>query len=1099
MRVRLRHETRYRYPRPALLGPHLVRLHPAAHARADLLTYQLGIEPAHQLRWQQDPSGNRIARVTFPSGRGADELSVVVDCALEIRPVNPFDFFVDDDAKEIPFVYAPGLAAELAPYRAQRELGPRTRAFVESLAPRGYVTEWLVELNRRVASEVRYVIRDEAGIQTSEETLAVGRGSCRDSAVLLVDALRARGLAARFVSGYLVQLADEGDIPEEQRGVSHDVVDLHAWAEVFVPGGGWIGLDGTSGLLCGEGHVPLACTADPVLASPVEGTASEPGAITFSMEIARIGHEPSPKRPYTEDQWKELVACGHRVDDALGRRGITLTMGGEPTFVSRAHVKEPEWNTTALGETKWTHGVALARELATRFGGAVSSDAAGGARSGVLVMQRMGKHYPGESLPRWAIDLIWRRDGEPIWRDLRRLAFPGKEKPNVEIGEAQADTLARAIARRLGVETTPVAGYEDPWVHAVQEENLPDDVDPLAASLRDPEARRTLARVLGRGLDRVVGYAVPIGREGERWVTSKWSFRRGAMFLVPGDSPMGLRLPLDRLPGSPPPFFEKDPTTVGEAFAPRMQRPGDIRPVHTLAADGILRTALVTEVRDGVMHVFVPPMPSADDFLELVAIVEDASVETGLPVRVEGYAPPHDARLRTCAVTPDPGVLEVNVPFTDRFGEYVSTMETIADAARHAGLTTMKLQLDGRESGTGGGHHLTLGGPSPNDSPFLRRPDLLASLLRYLQAHPSLSYLFTGLFVGPTSQAPRIDEARHESLYELELALARIPRHGSSDTPPPPWLIDRLLRNLLIDVSGNTHRTELSIDKLWDPGSPSGRLGLVELRAFEMPPHERMAVAQMLLVRGMMSMLAASPWEKPLVRWGSELHDRFMLPHYLWRDLEDVLADLERSGVTMDGAWFRPFLELRCPMLGKLQTGDVSLELRAAIEPWPVLGDEPLAGGTARHVDSSLERVEVRVDGLVEGRHAVMVNGLMLPLRATGRAAERVAGVRFRAWQPPFCLQPTIGLHHPLRFDVVDLWARRSLGACTYHVWHPEGRAYDEPPLTLAEAAARRAARFTTLGHAPHPVVPIETKPHPDQPFTLDLRRYPVDRRVNGG
>ena len=1102
MRIRIRHQTSYRYPGPAVFGPHTVRLRPADHAGASLLSYNLGITPSAELRWQRDPWGNRVVRITFPEGTRSESLTMVVDAAFDIRPVNPFDFFVDDRCRDLPFAYPDGLAKELEPFVAPPAVGPRLAAFLETCPASGYVTDHLVHLNRRVAEEVRYIIRDEPGIQTSEQTLDVGRGSCRDSAVLLVDALRAQGLAARFVSGYLVQLADEGNIPDEARGVDRDVLDLHAWAEVYVPGAGWVGLDGTSGLLTGEGHIPLAGTVDPSHAAPVDGTASlAADAVHFDMTVQRLGHEPRPRRPYTDEAWRDMRALGRAVDKKLSAQGIRLTMGGEPTWTSRRHPARKEWNEDALGTTKWQQGLRLANELLPRLA------------QGGLLMQRMGKHYPGESLPRWVLHLLWRRDGQPLWRDPawldthegayvavdeRRLDLPDRPTPDPE-------RFIHAFAGQIRLaDVVTYPGYEDPWPVIFEEANLPVDVDPLDADLDAPEERRRLARILARGPRRPVGYALPLTATAEGFTTSRWSLRRGHLFLIPGDSPMGLRLPLARLSKTPHRLFPQDPSQRFPALPrPQFPRAGpaeesnspstDREPgggAATVEEEGTVRTALCAEVRAGVLHVFLPPVPRTEDFLRLVEAVERTARQLGHPVRLEGYPPPADPRLDACLVTPDPGVIEVNLPVTERFDDYVSLMETVTDAANHAGLTTEKYQLDGRETGSGGGHHLTLGGPTTEESAFLSRPALLAGLLRYLQNHPALSYLFTGLFVGPTSQAPRVDEARHDALYELELALARA--EDPHLAPPMPWLTDRLFRNLLVDVSGNTHRAEISIDKLFDPVAPAGRLGVLEFRAFEMPPHEHMAVAQMLLVRAVVARLAERPYREPLVRWGSQLHDRFMLPHFLEKDLDNILTDLREAGLPFEKEHYVPFVDFKCPVAGRLQLEDMELELRTALEPWPVLGEEGTAAGTVRYVDSSVERLQVRVDGLTPERHAVLVNGHRIPLRPTGRAAEAVAGVRFRAWQPPHGLQPTIGIHHPLRFDIVDTWGRRALGAATYHVWHPGGRGFDEPPLTAFEAAARRAQRLTREGHAPYPVEIKETDTHPEQPFTLDLRRFDV-------
>lgn len=1092
MRVRIKHETRYDYEKPTIFGVHDVRLRPAAHTRARVLAYNLDVQPKCTIRWQYDPWSNHLARIDFPEER-ARQLAITVDAEFEIKPLNPFDFFVDERCEAVPFTYPDGLAGELAPFLARPSVGERLAAFIETLPRVTGTIDFLTQLNRHVANTVRYIIRNEPGVQTSEETLQIGSGSCRDSARLLCDILRAHGLAARFVSGYLIQLKDEGIIPGMPRGVAQDVVDLHAWAEVFVPGGGWIGLDGTSGLLCGEGHIPLAATVLPELAAPVTGTASEPGTPTFNLEVARVGYEPSPRRPYEDDTWERIVSTGDTVDRALTSRGIALTSGGEPTWTSRLHPREPEWNTEAVGATKWAQGLAMAEELSRRLG------------TGTLAMHRFGKLYPGESLPRWALHMVWREDGVPIWRDRERLAF--RDVPPVDRDHDEtASALAVLVAKLLGVAAEPIRGYEDPWAAIRDEMDLPLDVDPRTASLDDPEQRRRLAKILERGILTPVGVAVPLLHWDGQWLTGPWTFRRGRMFLVPGDSPMGLRLPLDRIGGTPVEIPDADVTVVRGPLRPdprvavEMRAPSEHRhPQHVEQVFGegsVVRTALCVEVRDGIPHVFLPPVPTADAFLDLIAAVENAAQDLDLKVRVEGYPPPSDPRIQSCLVTPDPGVIEVNTPICHSFREYTEFLEVASDAANHAGLCTEKYQLDGRETGSGGGNHITLGGPTTAESPWLRQPALVGSVLRYVQQHPSLSYLFAGLFVGATSQAPRIDEARLDTLDELELALAQVP-------PPDrhfyPWMIDRALRNLLVDVSGNTHRTEICIDKLYAPEGPSGRQGIVEFRAFEMPPHERMAAVQLLLLRALVAWFAAEPRTQPFVRWGTALHDRFMLPYYLEQDIRDVAADLQRAGFDVDAEWFRPFLDYRFPVFGTIRADDVEVEIRSALQPWPTLGEQPVGPVVARYVDSSLERLQVRASGLIPGRHTIAVNGIELPMHPTATALESVAGVMFRAWQPPFCLQPHIGIHHPLRFDVVDTWGKRSLGAGTYHVWHPEGRAFEDPPLTRFEAAARRHQRFTRQGHAPWPVQITPAAPHPSHPVTLDLRLAALTRGEDRG
>jgi uncharacterized protein (DUF2126 family)/transglutaminase-like putative cysteine protease len=1100
VRVGIQHRSIYTYPRPALLGPHVVRLRPADHARARIDSYRLSIAPEHQLRWQRDPHGNHVARVTFRAGQAVTHLEVTVELAIDVGPINPFDFFVDDRARAFPFRYDDAIARELAPFLDTTDpayrMGARARSLVDEVPRAGETIDILVATNRAVNERVAYVIRDEPGIWSPEQTLENARGSCRDSATLLVAALRARGIAARFASGYLVQLRDEGMIPNEPRGVDRDVVDLHAWAEAYVPGAGWIGLDATSGLLCGEGHVPLACSASPAAAAPLDGTSDVAADhVAFATTIARLGHEPRPTAPYTDAQWRELVAAGDRADAALAARGLAITVGGEPTFTVRAPTGD-EWQAGALGPDKWRRGQALALALRDRL-------APGG-----VVLHRTGKHYPGESLPRWALDVIARAAAEPI---ATPDVAPPPLWPNRALHDdgstAAAQRLGDAIAAQLGLVADLQPAYEDSWEVLRAEARLPATIDPRSAGLHDPEERRRLAAILDRGAESVVGWILPLAVAADsptvspadalasrpaRWLTETWTFRRGHLFLLPGDSPIGLRLPLDSLAAAPTlPQWEDAPRSAdprqlaaddrdrGDTIVANVARRGD----DVVAG---IRTALAIEPRDGRLWVFMPPVPRFADFCTLVAAIDRARVAAGVDCHLEGYPPPPAADLFRFTITPDPGVIEVNVPPTASCRDAARLLDSVYETALASGLTAERYLLDGRAAGSGGGNHITIGAATPLASPWLARPDLLASLVVFAQHHPSLAYLFSGLFVGPTSQAPRVDEARHDSLYELEIAL---PALFDRDRPPPPWQVDALLRHLLIDVAGSTHRAEISIDKLFDPSSPFGRQGLVELRAFEMPPHPRMAAAQVTLVRALVAAFAEAPYERALARWGSELHDRFLLPYWLWLDCEEVI-----SYARLPADAYRPFVELRCPLAGTLHVGAARVEVRNAIEPWHVLGEETTRTGTSRYVDSSVERIEIRTVGLDRERHVVTVNGVALPLRDVGGRDVAACGVRFRAWCPPHALHPHLGIHHPLRIDVIDTWMKRGVAGGAYHVWHPEGRAFDAAPLTRVEADARRAQRFTVDGPSPWPVAWRTLAPHADQPYTLDLRRVDAGR-----
>ena len=1103
IRVALHHKTSYHYDRPVNLTPHQVRLRPAPHARTPILAYSLTVEPGdHFINWQQDPYANYIGRFVFPNPTKV--LTFTVDLIADLTVINPFDFFVEKEAEHFPFYYEAQLKHELSPFLQADAAAPLLadwlKRFAQDLGNKPMpTTDFLVFINQRLQNDIAYLVRMEPGVQSPEETLTLKRGSCRDTGWLLVQILRHLGLAARFVSGYLIQLVADQKALDGPSGTTVDFSDLHAWTEVYIPGAGWVGLDPTSGLLVGEGHIPLACTAMPSSAAPVTGMADF-AQVQFDhvMTVTRIHEDPRVTKPYSDTQWQAIDALGHAVDKELIAGDVRLTQGGEPTFVSIDDMEGAQWNTEAHGD----HKRLLAGELLQKL---KSQHAPQG-----LIHIGQGKWYPGEPLPRWALNVFWRRDNHPIWHDAQLFAQ-----------DADTDTYKVADALRFAQTLTaqldlPVAcvipAYEDVMQQVLLEQKLPNNIDPLKANHKDSEERRRLSKLLEEGLGAVAGYVIPIKASPPpatkkaaahhiiSWLTSKWPLRREHLYLIAGDSPLGLRLPLASLPWVLPkdvePSFDIDPFTVhSELSAPAKaskKAPSAKVLAANLAAKEVVHTACCIQIRSGRLHVFMPPFVRLEDSLAFIACVEATAAQLSMRVRLEGYPPPSDVRLRSLSVTPDPGVIEVNVQPAASWPEITNNVTTLYEHARTTRLGTEKFMLDGRHTGTGGGNHVTLGGLTPADSPMLRRPDVLRSLITYWQNHPALSYLFSGAFIGPTSQAPRVDEARDDTLYELGIAFQQmeiaLPKAKASERP---WLVDRLLRHLLVDLTGNTHRSEFSIDKLYSPDSPTGRLGIVEFRAFEMPPHAQMSLVQMVMLRALVARFWKKPYQEKLIPWGTQLHDRWMLPHWIAQDIQDVARDLQAAGYAFSSDWFDPFIEFRFPRYGTVVYEGIEIELRQAIEPWNVLGEEVSRAGTSRYVDSSLERMQVRVRGLTDKRHVITCNGRPLPLHATGVEGELVAGVRFRAWAPPSALHPTIGIHAPLVFDLVDTWSNRAVGGCTYHVAHPGGRNYDTFPVNGNSAEARRFARFVGHGHTPGNKLVKAEALNPKFPMTLDLRFMP--------
>lgn len=1096
--VGIAHHTQYKYDRPVNMGPHIFRLRPAPHSRTKIKSYSLKIIPEdHYINWQQDPFGNYQARVVF--NKPTTEFSFTVDLVAELTVINPFDFFLEEYAEEFPFDYDSIAKAELAPYLRKRKASPKLQALIDSFKSEEKMrsVDFLVKVNQVIYELVGYGIRLEPGVQTPNETMLKGTGSCRDSAWLLVQIFRHLGLAARFVSGYLVQLTSDQKSLDGPSGPEEDFTDLHAWTEVYIPGAGWIGLDPTSGLFAGEGHIPLACTPEPSSAAPVTGGIDDcKSEFSFYNKVTRVHEDPRVTKPYSEAQWSAINRLGQKVDSVYEEEGIHLTMGGEPTFISIDDMEHPQWNTEADGKEKRILAQTLFVEMNKVF------------TKGGFTHYGQGKWYPGEPLPRWQYACYWRKDGVALWKDSNLLADPNKD-----YGFDHTDTkkFAEKLSDALGLSKKALTtAYEDILYHLWQEGSLPKEVGPKQPELLHAMSRQGFLKKMEQGIEKPVGYVLPLKWNDSKhcWQSCVWEFKRDNCFLLPGESPLGYRLPLDSLQWSGN-IIDRDPFDIPEKFGKKKKtKKGFI-------GSEMIRTAMALEVREGRLYIFMPPTSHFEHYLDLLNSIEKIAEELSMPVVIEGYSPPKDSRVEKYAVTPDPGVIEVNIHPSDSWKQLVERTTTLYGLAKQVRLGTDKFMADGRHTGTGGGNHVTLGGETPAQSPFLRRPDILRSFITYWQHHPGLSYLFSGLFIGPTSQAPRVDEARDEVLYELEIAFSHMPE----GEVPEPWLVDRLLRNLLVDLTGNTHRAEFCIDKLYSPDSATGRLGIVEFRGFEMPPHEQMSLVQMLLLRTLLAWFWKKPYHKPLVRWGTELHDKFLLPQYVENDLAEISRDLQQAGFAFQFSWLDPFFEFRFPVCGTRELDNVTLELRTAIEPWHVLGEEASASGTARYVDSSLERVQIKVIGAISDRYIVTCNGRRVPLRAVkGKAKdEKVAGIRYRAWQPPTALHPTIGVHAPLTFDLIDTWEGRSLGGFVYHVSHAGGRNPETLPVNAFEAEGRRVARFWEHGHTPallasdEPswspsavtrtfttaehvsefVVPEDESVNEDYPNTLDLRRQP--------
>lgn len=1103
--VAIRHQTSYTYDRAIKLWPQVLRLRPAPHSRTKILGYTLKILPQnHFINWMQDPFGNYQARLVFPDL--VEKLTIDVEVIAEMVSINPFDFFLEEYAEKFPFTYADILNKELQPYLEINESGALLLESFEECQQFKHqnTVDFLVSINQYIFQKINYTIRMEVGVQSCEETLEKQLGSCRDSAWLMVQLLRHFGLAARFVSGYLVQLTSDVKAIDGPSGPEEDFTDLHAWAEVYIPGAGWIGLDATSGLFASEGHIPLACTPHYSSAAPITG-ATEPTKVVFdfSNNVERIYESPRVTKPYTETQLKNIQVLGTKVDQILQQHDAKLTMGGEPTFVSAKDMESEQWNSTADGMDKRKMAFDLTLSLKAAFG-----------QNGFIHFGQ-GKWYPGEPVPRWQYAIYWRKDKQPLWKNPSLIANPNEQG---EVKKADVKQYIYKLTEKLNLpEKVVLPAYEDRYYYLWEELNLPVNFDQEKDVAKANMARKTLVDLLKNGMDSPTGFVLPLqwNVNINHWQSCLWEFERNHLFLIPGNSQIGLRLPLDRLQLKSKKV--EDIVVPANRFETKIDLPAadalvENNKTEKAISKSIFKTALCAQVLNGNLHLFLPPMVEMAHFINLLQAIEQTSAELNIPVIIEGYQPPGHDDIEKLVVAPDPGVIEVNVHPAISWTEINHNYNILFDAAEKVGLGTNKFMLDGKHTGSGGGNHITLGGKTPAESPLLRRPDVLRSMLNFWQNHPGLSYLFSSTFIGPTSQAPRVDEGRPDILYELDIAFQELERHS----PPPYWLVDRIFRNLLTDLTGNTHRAEFCIDKLYSPDSMSGRLGILELRGFDMPPHKDMCLVQLLLIRSLFAAFWKTPYKNKLIHWGTDLHDKFMLHHFVKEDMYEVVEYLQEREIPFDASWLDVFLEFRFPIYGSINVKGINLTLRAGIEPWIVLGEEMSSSGTSRYVDSSVERLEVLVEDFNPERYLVLCNSIQVPLVKTAYNGKYVASVRYKAWAPHSALHPTIGVNTPLVFDIYDTWNERSIGGCTYHVAHPGGRNYDTFPVNSLEAESRRTTRFWEFNHNPKNLTSIQSQADgsmpqknyvvvnesvnenievkqipksPDFPHTLDLRR----------
>jgi uncharacterized protein (DUF2126 family) len=1074
----LRYGLEQAFDRPVRLSTHWLRLRPAPGAPARLQAYSLRVRGApHFINWVRDPFGNHLARLDLPEATTA--LEIEAEYRLELPDYNPFDFLLDPGVAEYPFDYPEALAEELRPYLQLGAPGPRTQAWLRTAERTpgptlARLSAWAGALSRAF---------DDAGpgepsAVCAETVIARGEATAWERAWLATLALRARGLATRFVCGLRLHCPPAGQAGQ------HDA-SLIAWVQVYLPGGGWIGLDPQSGLFTDATHLPLAAATDPLRALPWIGYREACGERARTRILLEPGEPTSPPREaryVSEALWARASATCESV--ARAARDADLEMVIAPSLSLRADEEGPEWHTQALGGRKQALAAALIDQLCARLGLAP------------VVQAGQGDWFAGEPAPRWRMTAWWRADGRPVWS--RGSPLTGSEREEPDTAE-DAEGFSRALAEALGLPAQAVQpAWEDPmqdlWAerHALQ-------YRPGSAELATPEGRAALLDQLCARRAAPAGYVLPLaaGDAPGRWSTGPWSLRRDALYLLPGEAPLGFRLPLDALAESalapePPP---------ADPFAPPESLPqGPHGPVAAGGEGQILdhgpRSALCVELRQGRLRVFIPPLRRTEELLHLLAAVEAVALARGLHVALEGYAPPPDARVRRLEIEPDVGCLRLALPGLQDAPAQHELLATVYRVAGELGLEASRLAPDGSLLPCAVGDRIDLAGPDAARSPFLRSPALLGALLRYWQAHPALSFLFAAPPVGQAASAPRVEEGRDDALYELELALARLP----ADARERPWLADRYLRQLTADVAGDPTRAEFQFDHLYHPQRAERRQGSLRLGGWEALPDARLTAIRLLLLRALVLRLAAAP-PGVAAAWGSALRDRFLLPAVLEADLRSVLDELAGAGFDVPYAAFEPWLQARFPVLGRLASGHLELTLRPALEPWPLLAETASGGGTARFIDVANTRVEFRLRGLTPGRHAVLCNGRRLPLQPMATAGEAVAGLRFKASDPPATLHPGLPVTERLDLELLDLRSGRILDRGRYIPARslapgpvaapPEALPGTDPqtrqPPRPAGVQGGQPGRFERLGPGGRREVVPGPQVDPRQPYSLDL------------